>query len=114
MAGLIREDTARTLADGEQVIGRVNPTRILQLSVHVKVEGDTLEHVAEQRSLFPLHVLEKTRGRQVPAGAVAPTCTPGPEIGAHLSREDFAQQFAAKRSDFARVYHFARQSGFSV
>ena len=85
-----RPDTARTLAEGDTLLGRVQPNRILHLTLHIKPAGDKLGEAAS--ALHRQSVRERS----------------------HLSRAEFAATHGAKPADLQKVRQFTRQYGLQI
>jgi kumamolisin len=81
------EDSARSLAAGEEVLGSVNPQRLLRLTLHVKPAGDQL--ATHARSVVE-HVARDRR---------------------HLTREQYAEAHGLKAADLQKVRQFVGRSG---
>jgi kumamolisin len=65
--GLVeRKGSARSLRDGEELVGRLNPERKLRLTIHVKRAGDTLRQHAVQFAKDRLIAGPSATGAQFP------------------------------------------------
>src|SRR5262245_30849434 len=80
----------RTLAEGETILARANPDRVIAVTVHLKPETDRMETFV--RSM----VDNRPSGRR------------------HLSRQEYASSHGASVSDFQKVKRFTRQFGLRV
>ena len=81
------------LTEGEELLGPVNPGRLLQVVVQIKPTGDRLAQDAEERARDPLRYRDR----------------------AHiLTREQFASAYSAKPEDVRRIAQFAWQHGLQI
>jgi kumamolisin len=85
-----RADSEQFLAEGEELLGRVDPERPLRVVLQVKPAGDRLTEHSDRRAADPLR------------------------YRTHLTREEYASQHAAKRQDVNRIRQFAWRYGLQV
>ncbi len=84
------EGSSREPRIGDRIIGRSNPDKVIQVTVHVKPEQDTL-------SGFVSSLVSNPRNARK-----------------HLSRQDYAATHGASLSDLQKVERFAIYQGLSV
>lgn len=82
------EGTERRLRAGDRPVGPVRRQAVIQLTLHVRAQNDTLESVVRGMTARPAM--------------------------RHLSREEFAATHGASPDDLARVRKFARAHGLQV
>jgi kumamolisin len=81
------EDSRQILAEGEQLLGRVHPNRVMQVVVHIRPNGDRMIEESDALAREPL-------GRRT-----------------HLTREQYAERHAARFEDVSRVVGYYTQFG---
>jgi kumamolisin len=91
MPSNLQADSQQFLAEGEELLRPVNPARLMEVAIHIKPAGDRLTQDAEDRARDPL-------ARR-----------------AHLTREEYASRYAAKREDVGRlVRYYTLQHGLRI
>jgi kumamolisin len=86
------EGTERRPRTGDRIVGRLDPKRVIQVTVHIKPQADQL-------GPFVRDLAQKTFLSQRQP---------------HLSREDYAAQYGASADDIRKVKQFALAHGLHV
>jgi kumamolisin len=86
---------------------------ILKGSERTAVSGATAQSPISPQERFEVSVLVRRRGRPEFDARIAALCQ-GRAVGAHLSREDFAQRHGADPADFNAIRSFAATYGLTV